>query len=891
MGALILLLLVTTRRMRHVAVEKAIEARQTKVAEELAARAKAPAPPVLPDVPTKSLEPAPLYVPPAAIQLARPVPVVDEVAEAKLRSEWKSIVDELARDYSDQVKLLAAIRADTVLKQQEQEAEKTALEEEKGRIEKKKRKAYSLRQETAADVARLEQDKALLDGELKKVKRATNIKAEELANQPTPYTLLPYDGALGTTRRPIILECNERSITFRCEGIELAASQLSGFPSEYNPLLAGTRALHEYWVVRDRETATLKTPPPPYVLLVVRPKGTVAYYVARKLLEKFEHPYGYELVEEGRELTWPASDDDAVRICREAVERALTERDRVLARLADPGSGGGGDGGGNGGRYPITGDLRYDGQGGEFVTDEVEQLRNLDDSVVVGGQRWKREPRGNGGPGGGAGGGPLDPGPSTLPTPFQASRGGGRSGPGTGTPGTGNGGSANGGPAGTGPNQGEPGGASFGEAADSRLAAADPDSAGGGSRNGGGGGTGTGSGPNGPEGAGSRSRSSGDSRSPGGSRTFEGSGGPRLGGGGSGDLHPYHDLPSRPSEPDAPQGTGPITARNVPRLAHGQGRGTGSAQGGTATGAGPGAGTGTGTGPATSPPSGNIRGTGQGSGGAAAGGSSENPGSEEGTGLAGDGGTGGGANSDDATSDRTLASNGTGGSRGGAPGTGSRSRFSGQAGTGQAGSGDASSGAQGFGATDAGASGFDPGTGGQAGSGASGGGTPGPAGGGGGSGGSAGGGGASSGMPGDAAAGSAPEGMPVPRNLRAIGQQGPSGKPGTGKAAPRRWGEPDHSGTIALERAVIIDVKEDGVTVEDEPELTLKDGTAYRELKDRLAFTLENHVGKWGRPPASFYWLPNVTFRIHPGGNQYYQAMKALTDDWGLHSKVEHVLE
>lgn len=131
--------------------------------------------------------------------------------------------------------------------------------------------------------------------------------------------------------------------------------------------------------------------------------------------------------------------------------------------------------------------------------------------------------------------------------------------------------------------------------------------------------------------------------------------------------------------------------------------------------------------------------------------------------------------------------------------------------------------------------------------------------------------------------------MPVPRNLRAIGQGDPNAR--GGKPADRRWGTPDHNGSIALERTVTIDVKEQGVFLEDEPEISLRDGTAYRELKDRLAFTLDGHVGKWGRPPASFYWLPTVTFRIHPGGNQYYQALKALTDDWGLRSKVEHVLE
>jgi len=860
MGALILLLLVTTRRMRHVAVERAIQEQRAKLAERAAAPVRvAPEPPKGPEP-----EHAPLYVPPVAIRRAKPVPVVDEEGEARLRAEWQTIIDELGRDYSDQVKLLAAIRADAVLKQKEQEAEKQALEVEQTRLETRKRKAYSIRQETAADIARLEGEQAQLDAELKKVKKATNIKAEELANQPVPYTLLPYDGALGTTRRPIIIECDERTLTFRCEGIELTASQLSGFPSEYNPILAGTRALHEYWVVRDRENATLKTPPPPYVLLVVRPKGTVAYYVARKLLEKFEYPFGYELVEEGRELTWPASDDDAVRVCRTAVERVLNERERVMARLAGPGGGpaGGPGASGGGGRYPVTGELRYDGQSGQFVTEEVEQLRNLDDSVVVGGQRWKRESRG--------GGGSSAPGPSGVPSPFQSpssqSSAGGRRGNGSsdsqdrgnlgpaqpsrgamtqgqagqrqpGRDGPPDAAPSDGGP----PSGGVPGGSEsgaanagdgnvgFGDAADSRLASADPDAAPGG---GSGGGVSDDADSNGAVPAGPPS--SGDSRSRSGSRTFQGSGGPRLGagesrtGGGSpgrgrggsgnsegGDLHPYHEPAPRTTDPDAPQGTGPITTRNIPYGAKRYAGGGGGREGS----------------PDSDLPPNGLRAAGQGS---------------EGTGTA--------DRPSGARSSGTGAGNtGQGAAGGGTPGSGP-----GGPGPGGSGSGSGSGG---------------PGSGGSAGGSGSAGG------------------GSATGDPGGEAGSPAPEGMPIPRNLRAIGQHESSGKGKEGRPVERRWGEPDHSGTIALERPVVIEVKDGAVVVEDEPEINLRDGTAYRELKDRLAFTLDSHVGKWGRPPASFYWLPNVTFRIHPGGNQYYQAMKALTDDWGIRSKVEHVLD
>ncbi len=75
------------------------------------------------------------------------------------------------------------------------------------------------------------------------------------------------------------------------------------------------------------------------------------------------------------------------------------------------------------------------------------------------------------------------------------------------------------------------------------------------------------------------------------------------------------------------------------------------------------------------------------------------------------------------------------------------------------------------------------------------------------------------------------------------------------------------------------------------PRSASRTGPPIANSKDRLSQTLDRHVSQWRWPPASFYWPPNVTFRIHPGGNQYYQALKALTDEWGIHSTSEQVLE
>lgn len=975
MGALILLLLVATRRIKNVAVQKATKARAAKIAESVRREAAE----------TETLEPAPAFLPQLVSISANFDPDISAQKAAELRAQWRKTVEDLSQTYSDEVRTLAAIRAEAIQKEQADNKERTALETERQRLVIKKQELEASRAEMTRDETRLNSEAAATDDAARRTRKAVQIKAEELANQPVPYTLLPYDGQLGTTRRPIIIECDDRSITFVCEGVTLTAPQLSGFPSDFNPVLAGTRALFEYWSVKDRQNASLKTPPPPYVLLVVRPQGTIAFYVARKLLEQFDQPYGYELVTDDLELTWPASEERARTVCRDAVERVLKERERIASGL-------------QGQRFPVANELRYDNEHGVFVTEEVERLRAMDESVVVGGQRWKREP------GSGTGG--------ELPGAFE-SAGSGSRGPG--------------GAGGPGPSGGEGG---------------------------------SGNAPAGPGTPGAFGRPSPSSYREF-SSTFQGSSGPRLGGSGSGTgtggsgrrsggLRPFPEYESNSAAPLVPQGTGPIAAPRQPGGGYSRGPGgrssggAGTSSGGTGSSApgsgastpgtdpqlagGPGPypapGTGTGTGNGTGPggsggigpgtgsevgsPSGSSGSGGPGFGTPRIGGGTEEAQGIPGFGLVGEGGSGSNALGQQARGPARQGRGGQGGvGSGGGQNLGSGQSFGGGTadgaegggidpfaegaaaapGSGRAtgpaqlspdglwadsselsrgptGSGSGSGSARGSsrvpgefgpeglfeedgtaqgsgsgtamrGAPGSAGSGGQPGGFGSEGSSSFGGssdgfapgpgaGVPGSGGGGqgagsaGGGGATGGGGGGSGGAPGfgspsdpagapsaggvpvygaapggrsssgrGSRSGSAPEGMPVPRNLRSIGQEGPS----NGEPRERRWGDPEHSGVIALERTVTIHIREEGVLLEDEPEISLKNGAAYRELKDRLSQTLDRHVSQWGRPPASFYWLPNVTFRIHPGGNQYYQALKALTDEWGIHSTSEQVLE
>lgn len=194
-------------------------------------------------------------------------------------------------------------------------------------------------------------------------------RLEETRAQAIPQTeIVAYDSLTGTSRKPILIECRQSEIIFASEGVVISAKELSGFPSEYNPLKAGAEALLEYWSQHENKQEK------PYILLVVRPQGTTGFYIARGLLSKMDHHFGYELVDQDLALRWPESDPQAVQACQEAVFKVLSERERVLART---------------GRLAATqGPLNYSNNRGEFRIPEWNSLDRSRAGNFIGDEKW-----------------------------------------------------------------------------------------------------------------------------------------------------------------------------------------------------------------------------------------------------------------------------------------------------------------------------------------------------------------------------------------------------------------------------------------------------------------------------------------------------------------------
>lgn len=311
MGALILLLLAMTQKIRLQAIGKALASVQVvRVKPTDAAPAHDP---VAPELSAAERE---------ELRRRREAEWQRQLAEfAARRDRQQATVAEKQRDLTE---------ADRKLRDSQQRLQKAqlrlaAIETEQVELTDEEKKLLT-EQEQAGERVALTQ------------RRLERLKQQQAA-APTKYSLVPYDGASGTTRRPLYVECTGKGLRILPEDEFLGPEELDGFTSNYNPLLAGLRAVSEYWTT----TGALKTGKggsvevdrrEPYVLLLVRPSGSISYYVARKMIAGLRIPFGYELIEEDWQLDLPQPDPDAKRLAHAAIIGTMAARADLLKSVA-----------------------------------------------------------------------------------------------------------------------------------------------------------------------------------------------------------------------------------------------------------------------------------------------------------------------------------------------------------------------------------------------------------------------------------------------------------------------------------------------------------------------------------------------------------------------------
>ena len=153
-------------------------------------------------------------------------------------------------------------------------------------------------------------------------------RAESKYRQPA-YAVIPFEGLYRTNRRPIYIECRGDSIILQPEGIVFSPTDFLGPGGPGNPLASALRAAQEYWRNAPRPAPDL--PNEPYPLLLVRPDGIIAYYLARDAMTSWDAEFGYELVGADWKMAYPMP---SIPQLQEMETRAVAEARQRMEQLA-----------------------------------------------------------------------------------------------------------------------------------------------------------------------------------------------------------------------------------------------------------------------------------------------------------------------------------------------------------------------------------------------------------------------------------------------------------------------------------------------------------------------------------------------------------------------------
>ena len=90
-------------------------------------------------------------------------------------------------------------------------------------------------------------------------------------------TLVEFSNSTGTTRTPIVIDVSAAGFEFLPNSVRVTMADMEKFPVRDNPLLSGILAVHQH---RSGRSLTAE----PYVLLLVRPGGSLPFYGAQRIL-------------------------------------------------------------------------------------------------------------------------------------------------------------------------------------------------------------------------------------------------------------------------------------------------------------------------------------------------------------------------------------------------------------------------------------------------------------------------------------------------------------------------------------------------------------------------------------------------------------------------------
>ena len=219
----------------------------------------------------------------------------ERLDDRRLELERKRLLlQHLEKHIQELIEELKGIERTAVLLDQKQTQDKTA----EGETERK--------------ISQLE--KQLTDAKLDLKKKLDKPEGEKPI-----FAIIPYQGTNGTHRRPIYLECTNQGVTIQPEGVLIGLADLRPPYGPGNPLDAAIRTVRSRFAPANGALTSTA-----YPLLIVRPSGVRTYAMARQAMAGWDDQFGYELIDESLELTFPESEpgivaeiDQALALARE----------------------------------------------------------------------------------------------------------------------------------------------------------------------------------------------------------------------------------------------------------------------------------------------------------------------------------------------------------------------------------------------------------------------------------------------------------------------------------------------------------------------------------------------------------------------------------------------
>ncbi|MEX2138662.1 MAG: hypothetical protein WD894_05335 [Pirellulales bacterium] len=231
---------------------------------------------------------------------------------------------------------------------------------------------------TASDGRPIEQELAKLNAEIQSAKEQLAEARQAAAGQAPAYSVVPYEGAHRTRRRPIYIECLGDRVVIQPEGIVLTADDFDGPMGPGNPLASAVRAARDHLAASAPDPKSPEAEP--YPLFLVRPDGIQAYYAARAAMQSWGSDFGYQTIDQDWKLEFPPVDSRLAQLERQAVDEA---RQRLvwLAQMSPDRYGAGGEHRTSGNKVsyrvsPLGGLVR---EGGPTLRVDIPGMGEVDD--------------------------------------------------------------------------------------------------------------------------------------------------------------------------------------------------------------------------------------------------------------------------------------------------------------------------------------------------------------------------------------------------------------------------------------------------------------------------------------------------------------------------------